>query len=337
MKQIKVFIVEDSIFMRNVISDIINSDPQLQVIGTARDGEEALNKLDELKPDVITLDIEMPRMDGLSTLKQIMKKNPKPVIMLSALTQEGAIHTFKALEYGAVDYIPKPSGKISLNLSTIKDEIISKIKMAASANLHKLKIKPIHIEAYELTDKIVAIGASTGGPQALTHVLTSLPDNVPPILIVQHMPEGFTKPFAERLDSMCKFKVKEAEDGDYVSEQLALIAPGGFHMTVSKTGRIQLRRGPAIHGVRPAVDPMMESVAEIYKSKTIGVLLTGMGRDGAYGMKKIKENRGFTIAQDEETSVVFGMPKAAIEEGCVDVVLPLHKIPLEIMRRCRKK
>ena len=159
MKRIKVLVVEDSIFMRNVISDIIDSDPQLRVIGTARDGEEALNKLDELKPDVITLDIEMPRMDGLSVLKQIMKKNPKPVIMLSALTQEGAIHTFKALEYGAVDYIPKPSGNISLNLSTIKDEIISKIKMAASANLPKLKIKPVHIESYELTDKIVAIGA----------------------------------------------------------------------------------------------------------------------------------------------------------------------------------
>ena len=323
--------------MRNVISDIINSDPQLQVIGTARDGEEALSKLDVLEPDVITLDIEMPRMDGLSVLKQIMKRKPKPVIMLSALTREGAIYTLKALDYGAVDYITKPSGNISLDLHTIKDEIISKIKMAASANLPKLKIKPISIESCELGDNVVAIGASTGGPQALTYVLTSLPQNIPPILIVQHMPEGFTKSFAERLDKLCKFKVKEAEEGDYISKDLVLIAPGGFHMTVSKTGRIRLDRTPPIHGVRPAVDPMMASVARFYKSRAVGVILTGMGRDGAYGMKKIKEYGGVTIAQDEETSVVFGMSKAAIEEGCVDVVLPLHKIPIEIMWRCRKR
>ena len=323
--------------MRNVISDIINSDPQLQVIGTARDGEEALSKLDVLEPDVITLDIEMPRMDGLSVLKQIMKRKPKPVIMLSALTREGAIYTLKALDYGAIDYITKPSGNISLDLHTIKNEIISKIKMAASANLPKLKIKPISIESCELGDNVVAIGASTGGPQALTYVLTSLPQNTPPILIVQHMPESFTKSFAERLDKLCKFKVKEAEEGDYISKDLVLIAPGGFHMTVSKTGQIRLNRTPPIHGVRPAVDPMMTSVARFYKSRAVGVILTGMGRDGAYGMKKIKEYGGVTIAQDEETSVVFGMPKAAIEEGCVDVVLPLHKIPIEIMWRCRKR
>jgi len=337
LKQIKVLVVEDSIFMRTVISDIINSDPQLQVVGTAKDGEEALSKLDTLQPDVITLDVEMPRMDGLSVLKQIMRRKPKPVIMLSALTKEGALYTLKALEYGAVDYITKPSGNMSLNLHTIKDEIISKIKMAASANLLKLKAKSINIEPYELADNVVAIGASTGGPQALTYVLTSLPSNVPPILIVQHMPEGFTKSFAERLNELCKFKVKEAEEGDYVSEGLALIAPGGFHMRVSKTGRIKLDRTPPIHGVRPAVDPMMISVANFYESKAIGVILTGMGRDGAYGMKKIKEHGGITIAQDKKTSVVFGMPKAAIEEGCVDIVLPLHKIPIEIMRRCKKK
>jgi len=337
LKRIKVFVVEDSIFMRNVISDIINSDPQLQVIDTARDGEEALSKLDYLEPDVITLDIEMPRMDGLSVLKQIMKRKPKPVIMLSALTKEGAIYTLKALEYGAVDYISKPSGNISLDLHTIKDEIISKIKMAASANLSKLKIKSINIEPCELADNVVAMGASTGGPQALTYILASLPQSIPPILIVQHMPEGFTRLFAERLDRLCKFRVKEAEEGDYISKELALIAPGGFHMTVSKTGRIILDRTPPIHGVRPAVDPTMTSVARSYRSRAIGVLLTGMGRDGAYGMRKIKEHGGVTIAQDEKTSVVFGMPKAAIDEGCVDVVLPLHKIPIEIMRRCRRK
>lgn len=334
--KIRVLVVDDSTFMRHVIAGIINSDPQLEVIATAKNGEEAIRKVADLRPDVITLDIEMPRMNGLDALKYIMKNFPTPVIVLSALTQEGAEYTFKALEYGAVDFIAKPSGYISLDLHKIRYEIISKIKVAASANLLKTKIKPSVIESFEPTERVIIMGASTGGPQTLAYILESLPPNIPPILIVQHMPEGFTKPFAERLNRLCEFEVKEAEEGEYISRGLVLVAPGGFHMTVSKTGRIQLHRGPLIHGVRPAVDPLMESAAESFGSKTIGVLLTGMGRDGAYGMKKIKEKGGFTIAQDKRTSVVFGMPRAAIEEGCVDVVLPLHKIPFEIMRRCRK-
>ena len=330
MKKIKVLIVEESLLLGKIISDLLAYDSQIEVVGIVKDCDEALLKIERQHPDVVMLDLDIPRIDTLTFMKQIMKGNSTSVIMLSKLTKDAAEHVFEALELGAVDYIPKPSGATA-------NEIISKIKIAASANVLG-PIRPIeHVESEDrLEDKVVAIGASTGGPQALTYILTKLPPNIPPILIVQHMPRGFTRPFAERLDRICKFKVKEAEEGDYISKNLVLIAPGGFHMTVSKAGRINLENGPLIHYVKPAVDPMMETVAEHYKSKAIGVLLTGMGRDGALGMKRIKENDGITIAQDEKTSVVFGMPRAAIEEGCVDIVLPLREIPREIMRRCRK-
>jgi len=339
--KIKVLIVEDSLFLGKVMSDLLACDPQIEVVGMVKDCDEALLKIEELHPDVVILDVEVPRIDMLTFMKRIMRDNPTSVIMLSKLTKDAAEQIFEALELGAVDYIPKPSGDLLDSISYLQaatNEIISKIKMAASANLlgPVRPIKYLEAELARLTDKVVAIGASTGGPQALTYILTRLPQNIPPILIVQHMPEGFTGPFAERLDRMCKFKVKEAEEGDYISENLVLLAPGGLHMTVSKTGRINLEDGPLIHYVKPAVDPMMETVAKHYKSKAIGVLLTGMGRDGVLGMRRIKENKGTTIAQDEKTSIVFGMPKAAIEEGCVDIVLPLHEIPREIMRRCRE-
>ena len=340
MKKIKVLIVEESLLLGKIIFDLLAYDPQIEVVGIVKDCDEALLKIECQHPDVMMLDLDIPRIDTLTFMKQIMKDTSISVIMLSKLTKDAAEHIFEALELGAVDYIPKPSGDLLDSISYLQataNEIISKIKIAASANILG-PIRPIEcVESGDrLGDKVVAIGASTGGPQALTYILTKLPPNIPPILIVQHMPRGFTGPFAERLDRMCKFKVKEAEEGDYISKNLVLVAPGGFHMTVSKTGRINLEDGPLIHHVKPAVDPMMETVAEHYKSKVIGVLLTGMGRDGALGMKRIKENDGITIAQDEKTSVVFGMPRAAIEEGCVDIVLPLHEIPREIMRRCKK-
>ena len=340
MKKIKVLIVEDSLFLGKIISDLLARDSQIEVVGIVKDCDEALLKIEYLHPDVVMLDLDVPRIDTLTFMKQIVKSTSTSVIMLSKLTKDAAEQIFEALELGAVDYIPKPSGDLLDSISYLQataNEIISKIKIAASANILG-PIRPIeYLEAeYSLGDKVVAIGASTGGPQALTYILTKLPPSIPPILIVQHMPGGFTGPFAERLDRMCKFKVKEAEEGDYISKNLVLIAPGGLHMTVSKAGRINLEDGPLIHYVKPAVDPMMETVAEHYKSKVIGVLLTGMGRDGALGMRRIKENEGITIAQDEKTSIVFGMPRAAIEEGCVDIVLPLHEIPREIMRRCKE-
>ena len=341
MKKIKVLIVEYSLLLGKILSDLLARDSQIEIVGVVRDYDEALLKIEKVHPDVMILDLDVSRIDTLTFIKQVVKNTSTSVIMLSDLTKDVTEQLFEALELGAVDYIPKPSSNLLDGISYLQaaaNEIISKIKIAASANiLGTIRPSDECLEAKSsLGNKVVAIGASTGGPQALTYVLTKLPPNIPPILIVQHMPEGFTKPFAERLDRICKFKVKEAEEGDYVSKNLVLIAPGGFHMTVSRTGRIHLEDGPLIHYVKPAVDPMMETVARCYKSKAIGVLLTGSGRDGALGMKRIKENGGVTIAQDEKTSVVFGMPKAAIEEGCVDIILPLHEIPREIMRRCRE-
>jgi two-component system chemotaxis response regulator CheB len=256
--------------------------------------------------------------------------------MLSATTQEGAETTFKALRLGAVDYIQKPSGQISLNIETVRNELVEKIKTAAQANIvtHEHETySPMEIKK-ENTQKIITIGASTGGPPALEEVLVHLPGNTPPILVVQHMPVGFTKLFAERLNKLCSFIVKEAEDGDKIKQGQALIAPAGKHMIVKKTERVKLTTDPTMHGVRPAVDPMMKTAAQVYQSEVIGVILTGMGRDGSSGMQAIKEKGGKTIAQNKKTCTVYGMPKTAIEEGNVDKILPLTKIPKQIIKWC---
>jgi two-component system, chemotaxis family, protein-glutamate methylesterase/glutaminase len=336
MEQIKLLVVDDSLLMQRILEDLLKSDPQISVIGTARDGEEALSKISSLHPDVVTMDIEMPRMDGLTTVQKIMQTHPLPVIMISTLTQREAQITLKALEYGAVDYVPKPSVQISHNLNLIREELISKIKTAALANVACLKT-----EAYEnsslpakSSDKIISITASTGGPPALSQVLKAFPADIPPILITQHMPKGITKLFSEGLNNGCKFRVKEAEEGDIVQDGLALIAPGGFHMKVNRERKINLTIDPPVNYVRPSGDVMMASLAEVYGSKNVGVILTGMGADGAQGIKAIKEKGGVTIAQDEKSCVVFGMPKVAVETGCVDIVAPLEKIPNEIIKAC---
>jgi two-component system chemotaxis response regulator CheB len=333
MGQIKILVVDDSLLMQHVLTDILQSDPQILVVGTARDGEEALAKIPALNPDVVTLDIEMPRMNGLTAVRKIMEKNPVPVVMISALTQREAQLTLKALEFGAVDYVPKPAGQISLNMNSVRDELLLKVKTAASANVRRKPSITTEGEQIKLrsSEKVIVIAASTGGPPAVTHVLTHLPSNTPPILVVQHMPKGVTKLFADGLNQSCKFQVKEAEEGDYLQEELALIAPGGVHMSVTKNGRIKLNQDPPVNYVRPAADVTMNASAEVYGAKNIGVVLTGMGSDGAKGIQTIKEKGGTTIAQDEKTSVIFGMPNMAIQTGCVDVVAPLEKIPKEIM------
>jgi two-component system chemotaxis response regulator CheB len=258
--------------------------------------------------------------------------------MVSALTQHEAQLTLKALEYGAVDYLPKPGGSISLNMETVKEELITKIKTAATANVRPIRVlEPIldsqaSIVTGSKSDKIVFIAASTGGPPAVTSVLRSLPSNIPPILIVQHMPKGVTRLFADGLNQECKFKVKEAEEGDTIQQGLVLIAPGGFHMVVHKNDKISLSQDPPVNYVRPAADVTMFSLAEVYGSKNVGVVLTGMGADGAKGAVAIKEKGGYTIAQDEKSSVVYGMPKMAYETGCIDVVAPLERIPREIIK-----
>ena len=339
MNKTRILVVDDSLLMQRVLSDLLQSDPQLSVVGTARDGEEALAKIPHLHPDVVTLDIEMPRMNGLTAVRKIMEMNPVPVVMISALTQREAQLTLKALEFGAVDYVPKPSGQISLNMNAVKEELIAKVKTAASANVKQTQTTVTaesELPEAQASDKIIAIAASTGGPPAITHVLTHLPSNTPPILVVQHMTKGVTKLFAKGLNQTCKFKVKEAEEGDLVQENLALIAPGGFHMTVTKDGKISLNHDPPVNYVRPAADVTMISAAEAYGSRNVGVVLTGMGCDGAKGLKAIKAEGGTTIAQDEKTSVVFGMPKAAVETGCVDVVAPLERIAREILTACEE-
>jgi two-component system chemotaxis response regulator CheB len=336
MGQIKLLVVDDSLFMQRVLENILQSDQQISVVGTARNGEEALSKISSLHPDVVTMDIEMPKMNGLIAVQRIMETNPVPVVMISALTQRNAQLTLKALEYGAVDYVPKPSGPISLTMNAVKDELISKIKTAALANITRTKIK-VHENLHSTSksgDKIISIAASTGGPPVITQILTALPADIPPILIVQHMPKGITKLFAEGLSEKCKFAVKEAEEGDKIREYLALVAPGGFHMIVTKERRISLTVDPPVNYVRPSADVMMTSMAEAYGRRNVGVVLTGIGSDGANGIKSIKEKGGVTIAQDEKTSVVFGMPKAAVETGCVDIVAPLELIPKEILKAC---
>ncbi len=336
MGQIEVLVVDDSLLMQRVLTDILQSDKQIVVVGTARDGEEALIKIANLRPDVVTMDIEMPKMNGLTAVRRIMETNPTPVVMISALTQREALLALKALEFGAVDYVPKPSGQISLNMNPVRDELISKVKTAVFANL--TSNKPILNENLrgptKISDKIISIAASTGGPPAVTKVLTALPADTPPILIVQHMPKGVTKLFAQGLNETCKFTVKEAEEGDRVQARLALIAPGGYHMMVSKENKIHLTTDAPVNFVRPAADLLMLSLAQVYGQKNIGVVLTGMGSDGAKGVVAIKESGGFTIAQDQKTSVVYGMPHVAHQTGCVDKVAPLNLIPREILKAC---
>jgi two-component system, chemotaxis family, protein-glutamate methylesterase/glutaminase len=339
MSPIKVLIVDDSLFMRTVLKDMISTDNRLVVVGSARNGKEALNLIPKLKPHVITLDIEMPVMDGISTLKQIMDNNPLPVIMLSTLTKDGAALTLEALDLGAVDYIPKPTG--TTKIGEVKDTLIAKIKEVSVTPMHPLtrrkrvvKRKP-RIISLAHSNKIVAIGASTGGPNALTEVLSNLPKEMPPTMIVQHMPKPFTKYFAERLNRVTKFEVREAQEGDRLEPGLALLAPGDWHMVVTKQERVHLHKGAPIFTLRPTVDEMMVSAAEIYGKRTLGVILTGMGSDGTLGMKAIKKTGGLNIAQNQETCVVFGMPKAAIAAGVIDSVVSLDEIPDEIVKRCK--
>jgi two-component system chemotaxis response regulator CheB len=329
---INVLVVDDSAFMRKVISDILTKEPGIDVVGVARDGQDAIDKVKSLRPDVITLDVEMPKMDGLTALTYIMKEFPTPTVMLSALTKHGADETIKALEYGAVDFIPKPSGSISLDIDSIKDEIVTKVRAAAKANIGRIKIYAKAVPRKKRTFKasrdkqVVVIGSSTGGPPALLDVLPRIPKNFPAgILVVQHMPAGFTKSLSERLDTKCAIHVKEAKAGDKIKPGTALVAPGNYHLLIENSSVI-LDEGPKIHGVRPSVDLTMMSAAELYRNRAIGVIMTGMGSDGADGMKMIKKRGGRNIAQDEDTSTIFGMPKAAIKAGCVDVVVPLDEI-----------
>ena len=342
---IKVLIVDDSAFMRKLLSDLFSAEPDFLVIDTARNGMDAVSKVKLLKPDLITMDVEMPIMDGIKSLEVIMKDTPTPVLMISSLTRDGADATMRALELGAVDFVAKSAGIMS-SVAGISNEILDKSRAAVHAKIFKLsaipaKVLPItkpttYAPVFSGDERILAIGTSTGGPRALQEIITKLPGDLPcGVVIVQHMPPGFTKSLSERLNSLSALTVKEAEHNDVIRPGLVLIAPGDYHMEIRREGNkkvIKLNQNPPIGGHRPAVDPMMQSVAEVYGQRTVGVILTGMGHDGAKGIKAIKEQRGYTIAEDQSTAVVFGMPKSAIELGVVDKVAPLSAIAAEIVK-----
>lgn len=375
---IRVLVVDDSAFMRKVLSDLFKSQPDFEVVDIGRNGVDAIEKVKLHSPDVVTMDVEMPIMDGLTALEQIMAIKPTPVVMVSSLTKSGADATIKALSLGAVDFVAKSAGAIS-RIDDIEKDLLQKCREAARVSGPRLtvgtvspavrqikttepmksseapiplktnRVQPVEkppslplksVDIPGVSDWIVAIGTSTGGPRALQEVLTRLPGNLPcPAVVVQHMPPGFTKSLADRLNSLSELTVKEANDNDRLVAGTVYIAPGDYHLTIRReTGGnfVKLNKDPAIGGLRPAVDPMMISISETFGAKTVGVILTGMGHDGAKGMQAIKRLKGLTIAEDQSTAVVFGMPKAAIEAGVVDVILPLGHVAEGIVQ-CLKK
>ncbi|KQC47258.1 MULTISPECIES: protein-glutamate methylesterase/protein-glutamine glutaminase [Geobacillus] len=344
MKTIKVLVVDDSAFMRKWISDFLSEHPRLEVVGTARNGQEALDKIALLRPDVVTLDVEMPVMNGLETLRRIMHKQPLPVVMVSSTTREGAENTITAMQYGAVDFVAKPSGPISLDLYKVKDELIRKVLHASEANVRALAahrpalaVRRPPAQTARSQKTVVAIGTSTGGPRALETVLTQLPpDFAAPVVIVQHMPKGFTKSLADRLNALAAITIKEAEDGELLRNGTAYIAPGGVHLIVREEGgalKARFDESPPRAGHRPAVDVLFESLAAIRRCRKIAVIMTGMGSDGTAGVKKLKESGNTkAIAEARETAVIFGMPRAAIEAGVVDVIVPLDSIAAAIVQ-----
>jgi len=337
---INVLIVDDSATARAVLTDILKSDPEIGTVDTAPDAYVARDKIVNNRPDVICLDVEMPRMDGITFLRKLMQHVPVPVVMVSSLTQKGAKTTLDALDAGAIDFVPKPHSNIYEGSEDIRKDLLEKVKTASRAQVIKHKASkggaPLEYKGAlsETTQKIVAIGASTGGTEALKDVLSKLPRNSPGIIVVQHMPANFTAQFAQRLDSICEVEVKEAKNGDTVGIGQVLLAPGDLHMVLRRSGHryyVQLGSGDKVSGHRPSVDVLFNSVSKAAGSNAVGVILTGMGADGAKGMLNMKKAGAKTIGQDKISCVVYGMPKVAFELGGVDKQFPLDKIPKAIL------
>ena len=355
LKKIRVLVIDDSAVVRQTLEEVLNSDREIEVMATAADPFIAADKIRREIPDVITLDVEMPRMDGITFLQKIMTQHPMPVVICSSLTDEGSETALKALEYGAIEIIQKPRVGTKQFLEESKVRICDAVKAAAQAK-HKLNKIP-HLDRpippkltadailakkgtqseamLRTTDKVVAVGASTGGTEALSDFLQAMPLDSPGIVIVQHMPENFTKAFSTRLDNICRISVKEAENNDTVLRGRALIAPGNHHLLLKRSGAryyVEIKDGPLVSRHRPSVDVLFRSAARYAGKNAVGVIMTGMGDDGARGMLEMKEAGAFNIAQDEDSCVVFGMPKKAIELNAVDRVLPLSAIPAAVIR-----
>ncbi len=357
MAKITVLVVDDSALVRKLLSEVLNSDPDIEVIGTAIDPFQAREKIKKLKPDVLTLDVEMPRMDGVTFLKNLMRLHPMPVVMVSTLTKQGAQVTLEALELGAVDFVAKPKIDLSNTLGDYADEIIEKVKIAAVVNVHALtrekpilqnvpdkltadailsKRAPAAIPTHlKTTDKIIAIGSSTGGTEAIKDILSRLPANCPGIVITQHIPASFSGPFATRVNGVSALEVCEAEDGQQILPGHAYIAPGDKHLIVERSAArfyCKLNDGPAVSRHKPSVDVLFRSVAQNVGANAIGVMLTGMGDDGANGMLEMKEAGAFNFVQDEKSCVVWGMPMQAVKNGAAELQVPLLKIADKLMR-----
>lgn len=345
---VKVMIVDDSAFMRFTIAQQLNEQPDIVVIGTASNGREALKLIPKLQPEVITLDVEMPHMDGLTTLRHIMTEFPRPVIMFSSLTKEGAAETIQALMLGAVDFIAKPANRIDIHEAM--QDLIAKILHVSKARVSCFSPRPPvrsaakpaespkkNLRPYHRDTPVILIGASTGGPGALSEVVPALSANLPsPVLIVQHMPAGFTHSLAERLNSLSPLQVKEAEPGDALMVGQVLLAPGGFHMTLDEHDRIALNQKPPVHGVRPAVDVTLTSLIQHYGNHILAVIMTGMGSDGTHGASLLHSDGGYVIAEHESTCVVWGMPRSVVEAHAADAILPRPQIAVAIEEAVRK-
>jgi len=343
---VRVLVVDDSAFMRFSITQHLNGRAGIQVIGSARDGQEALELIPTLQPDVVTLDVEMPRLDGISTLREIMVRFPRPVVMLSSLTREGAVTTIQALTLGAVDFITKPERQ--LDIQTVMDEAAAKIVRAANARVKPFALirpaaqpKPAvekTVRPLKTGEPIVLIGSSTGGPRALNEVIPALPASLPAaVVIVQHMPAGFTHSLAERLNAQSKLLVREAQPGDRLMVGQALLAPGGFHMVLDENEQVALNQNTPVHGVRPAIDVTLTSLVQRYGKRVISVILTGMGSDGTNGSVLLHSLGGTVIAEHESTCVVWGMPRSVLEKQAVDVVVPLPDVADAIQKAVQEK
>jgi two-component system chemotaxis response regulator CheB len=353
---IKVLVVDDSALMRALLTEIINGAPDLKVVGTAPDPIAAREMIKALNPDVLTLDVEMPKMDGLEFLDRLMRLRPMPVIMISAMTERGSEVTLKALELGAVDYVAKPRAENITLLQGYAEEIRDKIRTAKGARLKMPSMRPLpgsatvaaaavppvasRFSSRLLNEKVIAIGASTGGTEAIKDVLTSLPAGMPPILMVQHMPETFTPSFARRLDSLCQLTVIEAQGGERLQPGTAYLAPGHSHLSIRKSGAgyvTELSQGEPVNRHRPAVDVLFDSVAEQVRGNAMGVILTGMGRDGAQGLLRMRQAGAYTIGQDQASCVVYGMPREAVLAGAVEEVASLDAIPGRLLAKLQQQ